>query len=86
MRTIRPKIRRLYPCLGGRELILGDHAGGIHDQIHYSSWGMKLVVEQHKDLDCMLELVQDTIEAEDMPRLAVEGMKWVVVDILLKFN
>lgn len=45
---------------------------------------MKLVVEQHKDLDCILELVQDTIEAEDMPRLAVEGMKWVVVDILLQ--
>ena len=86
MLTIRPKIRRLYrPCLGGRELIVGD-LGGIHDQVHYSSWGMKLVVEQHKDLDCILELVQDTIEAEDMPRLAVEGMKWVVVDILLKFN
>ena len=47
---------------------------------------MKLVVEQHKDLDCILELVQDTIEAEDMPRLAVEGMKWVVVDKLLKFK
>lgn len=81
MLTIRPKIRRLCPCLDdGRGLVVGDLGG-----IPQFSWGMKLVEEQHKDLELMVE--DKRALEEDMPRLlAVEGMKLVVVDILLKFN
>lgn len=49
---------------------------------------MQLVVEQHKGLDCVLELVVEDklVPEEDMPQLAVEGLKWVVVeDPRLKF-
>ena len=70
MVTIRSKIR-LHSCDEGRELIVED-LGGL-PQVHYFSWGMQLVVEQHKGLDCVLELVVEDklVPVEDMPRLAV---------------
>ena len=86
MLTIWSKIR-LHSCDEGRELIVDD-LGGL-PQVHYFSWGMQLGVEQHKVLEFVVE--DKLVPEEDMPRLAVEGLKWpggdgmVVEDPRLKF-
>lgn len=83
MLTIWSKIL-LHSCDEGRELIVDD-LGGL-PQVHYFSWGMQLGVEQQKVLELVVEDI--LVPEEDMPRLAVEGLKWVVMvveDPRLKF-